>query len=486
MTDPRIIFLRRINIVVDVIACLVSLLYAAKFAGGYLNGVSLHDMLQIRFKISNLFGLMGLLLLWVLVFRARGLYQARVGAVASRQAWLDIAVACSIGTIFFAAIGFFFNITLFSKLFLLTFGATAYVVTVLARWVAQVLLKHFHLGDNNQRGILIIGEADKAWQYAAKHQLTGNVPWQAVDIYADYVILSNLPVDSNQSLRDIHALLDVLVVDEIVLTISMHAPTPMLRDTVEQARSRGITLRFPLAHVIADLAIGTSWKIRHEISDKADDIQAHDIVAYSGHVLGGSYLVKRLLDIVFSLMLILLTSPVQMMAWLAVRLSSAGTGVFVQDRYGYNGRVFRLYKFRTMVNHAESLQDDLLKNNERHGPAFKMKNDPRVTSVGRLLRKTSIDELPQLYNVLKGEMSIVGPRPLPLADYQRMDKGSHRRRLSVLPGITGPWQVSDRENVSFDDWMRMDLEYVDHWSLLTDIKIVAKTVPIVLFGRGAS
>jgi lipopolysaccharide/colanic/teichoic acid biosynthesis glycosyltransferase len=159
--------------------------------------------------------------------------------------------------------------------------------------------------------------------------------------------------------------------------------------------------------------------------------------------------------------------------------------VFTQHRYGYNGRVFKLYKFRTMIRNADSMQAQLRTMNERDGAAFKMKDDPRVTPLGRALRKTSIDELPQLINVIKGDMSIVGPRPLPLADYERMDNISHRRRLSVLPGITGTWQISGRDNISFDEWMKMDLDYIDNWRLATDLKIILLTVPIVLFGHGS-
>jgi lipopolysaccharide/colanic/teichoic acid biosynthesis glycosyltransferase len=159
--------------------------------------------------------------------------------------------------------------------------------------------------------------------------------------------------------------------------------------------------------------------------------------------------------------------------------------LFVQNRVGLNGRPFALYKFRTMVPDAEARQAELLAKNEMQGPAFKLRDDPRVTPFGRWLRKTSLDELPQLWNVLRGEMSIVGPRPPIPTEVARYER-AWRRRLSVKPGLTCLWQVSGRnENPSFEDWMRQDLSYIDNWSLWLDLKIVFWTVPAVLFMRGA-
>jgi lipopolysaccharide/colanic/teichoic acid biosynthesis glycosyltransferase len=160
--------------------------------------------------------------------------------------------------------------------------------------------------------------------------------------------------------------------------------------------------------------------------------------------------------------------------------------LFRQKRSGLNGAPFTIYKFRTMVTNAEQYQHELAAMNEMKGPVFKVTNDPRITPIGRFLRKYSLDELPQLLNVLRGEMSLVGPRPLPVDEVKRFNDLAHRRRLSVKPGITCLWQVSGRNNVSdFRDWVRLDLEYIDNWSLWLDFKILWRTVPVVLMGVGA-
>src|ERR1043166_5869841 len=171
---------------------------------------------------------------------------------------------------------------------------------------------------------------------------------------------------------------------------------------------------------------------------------------------------------------------------LVIKLTSPGPVLFRQQRSGLNGHPFTIYKFRTMVTNAEQFQHELAAMNEMRGPVFKLSKDPRITPVGRFLRKFSIDEWPQFYNVLRGEMSLVGPRPLPVDEVKRFHDLAHRRRLSVKPGLTCLWQVSGRNDVSdFKDWVRLDLEYIDNWSLWLDLKILWRTVPAVLAGTGA-
>jgi lipopolysaccharide/colanic/teichoic acid biosynthesis glycosyltransferase len=193
---------------------------------------------------------------------------------------------------------------------------------------------------------------------------------------------------------------------------------------------------------------------------------------------------KRLIDIAGALVLLLLTLPLLLLSAVFVRLSSPGPVLFRQRRAGLYGQPFVLLKFRTMVDGAEAMKQSLLQCNELKGAIFKMKNDPRVTRIGRFLRVTSIDELPQLWNVLRGEMSLVGPRP-PTLDEVSSYRAWHRRRLSVQPGITGLWQVSARENNDFDDRVRMDLRYIERRSLLGDLRLLSATVPTVLSRRGA-
>jgi exopolysaccharide biosynthesis polyprenyl glycosylphosphotransferase len=195
---------------------------------------------------------------------------------------------------------------------------------------------------------------------------------------------------------------------------------------------------------------------------------------------------KQILDLTLAFILIVLLFPIWIIVPFAVRLSSPGGVLFRQRRCGLNGQPFTMLKFRSMVSDAEQRKQELAALNEMGGPVFKLSNDPRTTPVGRLLRKYSIDEFPQLFNVLRGEMSLVGPRPLPVDEVERFDDPSHRRRLSVKPGLTCLWQISGRNNVrDFKDWVRLDLEYIDNWSLWLDVKILWRTIPVVLSGNGA-
>jgi exopolysaccharide biosynthesis polyprenyl glycosylphosphotransferase len=200
---------------------------------------------------------------------------------------------------------------------------------------------------------------------------------------------------------------------------------------------------------------------------------------------GWQILLKRLTDILGSAVLVLVLVPLFALVALHIKLDSPGPIFFRQERVGLNKRRFPLLKFRTMRQGADQQQETFEDLNEADGPVFKIKDDPRLTRLGRFLRRYSIDELPQLFNVLKGDMSLVGPRPLPVRDVSRINAQWHKRRFSVKPGITCLWQVNGRSDVSFDRWVQMDLEYIDHWCLGLDIKILIKTVPVVLRGSGA-
>jgi exopolysaccharide biosynthesis polyprenyl glycosylphosphotransferase len=224
--------------------------------------------------------------------------------------------------------------------------------------------------------------------------------------------------------------------------------------------------------------------------DRARPADAHAIgdgyvhyvsVEHKSHQL----VMKRVLDILVSAIALVLLSPVLVAAALAVVLTSRGPVLFRQQRVGRFGRPFHMLKFRSMVVDAEAQKAALMSKNEQSGPVFKIKNDPRITRVGRFLRKYSIDELPQLINVMRGDMSLVGPRPPIPSEVERYEPWQ-RRRLSVRPGITCLWQVSGRNSISFEEWMYLDMRYIDHWSLAEDLKLILKTVPVVVTGRGAS
>jgi lipopolysaccharide/colanic/teichoic acid biosynthesis glycosyltransferase len=190
------------------------------------------------------------------------------------------------------------------------------------------------------------------------------------------------------------------------------------------------------------------------------------------------------LDPMLAAALIVLLSPVFIAISLTILLTMGRPVLFSQPRAGLYGRPFRMLKFRSMIEGAEHQREALTSANEMSGPVFKIGNDPRVTPLGRFLRRSSLDELPQLFNVLTGAMSLVGPRPLPTFEHEQI-RGWQRRRLSMKPGITGLWQVSGRSNKDFEEWMMLDLQYIDEWSLLLDVTLLLRTIPAVLFARGA-
>lgn len=219
----------------------------------------------------------------------------------------------------------------------------------------------------------------------------------------------------------------------------------------------------------------------------ADELNGHPVLVFSTAPRPSwQAMAKGILDRVGSICLLVAVSPILLLAAIGVRLGSKGPILFRQQRAGLNGHPFQMLKFRTMVSNAEQLKQELAALNEMTGPVFKVTNDPRITPTGRFLRKWSIDELPQLWNVFLGDMSLVGPRPLPVDEVARFDDSAHRRRLSVKPGLTCLWQVSGRNNVKdFKEWVRLDLEYIDNWTFWLDIRILFKTVPAVFTGAGA-
>jgi lipopolysaccharide/colanic/teichoic acid biosynthesis glycosyltransferase len=199
---------------------------------------------------------------------------------------------------------------------------------------------------------------------------------------------------------------------------------------------------------------------------------------------GADWAVKRTFDATVSLLVLAVGLPLWLLIALLIKLDSRGSVLYLDRRVGVGEQEFPMFKFRTMIQGADRLQTRLEDENEAGGALFKIRDDPRVTRVGALLRRLSLDELPQVLNVLRGEMSLVGPRPLPLRDYAKLESW-HRKRYLVLPGITGLWQISGRSNLSFDDLVRLDFYYLENWSIWLDISILVKTIPAVLGARGA-
>jgi exopolysaccharide biosynthesis polyprenyl glycosylphosphotransferase len=275
------------------------------------------------------------------------------------------------------------------------------------------------------------------------------------------------------TVKDLETVLCTRVVNEVYFANSAASQREDIQAAIKCCETFGIPFALPACGYRFSRA-----KPAHGISDGYN----HFVTVQNKTIQAG---VKRLIDIVASFTALVLLSPLLIATALAVKLSSRGPMLFKQLRVGLHGRPFHMLKFRSMVANAEELKARLAAQNEQNGPVFKMRRDPRVTRVGRFIRKFSIDELPQLVNVLRGEMSIVGPRP-PVPSEVAKYEAWQRRRFSVRPGLTCVWQVSGRNKISFEDWMLLDMRYIDHWSLSQDIQLILKTFPVVFTGRGAS
>lgn len=263
-----------------------------------------------------------------------------------------------------------------------------------------------------------------------------------------------------------------LFVDEIYFSTPADKQTVI--SVVEEARALGIEVR-----VVPDLYDGLAWNAPVEFVGQFPTIPLH-----RREFPRGAFVLKRALDIVLATVAFLIVWPVMLVIAVLIRLDSPGPIFYRAERIGRKGRVFQCFKFRTMVPNADHLKKQLAHMNERDGILFKVTNDPRITKIGARLRKYSLDELPQLFNVFKGDMSLVGPRPPLASEVERYDI-SHLRRLDVLPGITGLWQVEARQDPSFDSYISLDTAYVENWNLMLDLRILARTISVVLAGTGA-
>jgi exopolysaccharide biosynthesis polyprenyl glycosylphosphotransferase len=274
---------------------------------------------------------------------------------------------------------------------------------------------------------------------------------------------------------DLEAILMHLVVDEVFIGLPIKSLYEEIQRTFAACERVGVPAKYP-----TDLFRTTLAPPRLE--QRVDTPLIAVTVAPDDYRL----VIKRVMDVVGAAVLLILCAPLILAIAVAVKLTSPGPVFFAHERYGYMKRRFRMYKFRTMVSDAEEQQPELEARNEAKGPVFKIRDDPRMTRLGKWLRRGSLDELPQLWHVLKGEMSLAGPRPMSLRDVSLFEDPWLMRRFSVRPGITGLWQVSGRSSLTFDRWMALDLEYIDQWSLLLDLKLLARTIPAVIGGRGAS
>jgi exopolysaccharide biosynthesis polyprenyl glycosylphosphotransferase len=323
-----------------------------------------------------------------------------------------------------------------------------------------------------QRRAVLVGTGRHIREVA--HALA-DAPQSRVDVVG-FISLRALPENGLRSLGSLADLEGVLVrerVDEVIIA-DPEFPQGEAVDLVDRCHRRGVRVR---------IAPSTMEILVH----RAEFVPGQSVPLFELKppvFEGVDFALKRAFDIAGATLLLFLLSPLLLMIWVAVRCSSRGPALFHSMRQGIGERTFACLKFRTMYVDAEHLQAELEGLNEASGALFKIRDDPRTTPVGRLLRRFSLDELPQLINVLRGEMSLVGPRPLPERDFERLDEW-HRKRYLVLPGITGLWQVSGRSELDFDDLVHLDFIYLEHWSLALDLTILLKTIPAVLSRRGA-
>jgi exopolysaccharide biosynthesis polyprenyl glycosylphosphotransferase len=337
---------------------------------------------------------------------------------------------------------------------------------------------------NHKKNLLVIGSRHRATEFIrtlmrqpeSGYQVFGCLELPTVsETVGDRVYESVKIIGTIDKLENI---LKTNPIDELIFGI----PLKKIADVHEYiflAELMGVNIR-----ILPDFQIRSIRYYPQTASARIDDFVGVPIMTLSSVPRKeAQLLVKTIFDYTSAAIGLLLISPLLLLISLAVALSSPGGVFFYQERCGLNGRIFRMWKFRTMVRDAEKLKDELDAQNEMDGPVFKIRNDPRIIYVGHFLRATSLDELPQLFNVLRGEMSLVGPRP-PLPDEVSQYKLWQRRRLSMKPGLTCIWQVSGRNDVSFERWMEMDLQYIDKWSLKLDIKLLLQTIREVTIGKG--
>jgi exopolysaccharide biosynthesis polyprenyl glycosylphosphotransferase len=293
--------------------------------------------------------------------------------------------------------------------------------------------------------------------------------------FADEPMHKRLPAEVHGTAGDLEELLKKHVVNEVYLASNRDPHRTEMQGAI------GVLERFGIPFAVP--ACGFRFgRARPEHEHAVADGYVHYLSVRRKPV---QQAIKRGFDILASGSALALLSPLIVVVAALIKLTSRGPILFRQERVGLHGRTFHMLKFRSMVANAEELKARLMARNEQAGPVFKMTRDPRITAVGRFIRKYSVDELPQLINVLRGEMSIVGPRP-PIPSEVTKYEAWQRRRLSVRPGLTCVWQVSGRNQISFEEWMYLDMQYIDHWSLAQDFQLILKTVPVVLTGRGAS
>lgn len=444
--------------------------------------MSFSEFLSLRIKLQNFVVFFVLLWIWNNIFSMLGLYNSKRLAGRKSEA-IDLVKATSLSALVLGLASVLLGFHMVTATFVAVFWGCSTSVIVLSRLAIRTYLRRLRKHGRNLRNMLIVGTNRRAIEFAesirSKPEMGYRILGFADDEWAGSEDLQKNGWSLMCNLEDLPRFLRRSVVDEVVIAVplrSFHNDASGIAALCEQ---QGIML-----HVLSDL-----FNLKNRLPGAEDVEDPHLITHSSGIEKGWPTVIKRVLDFSLSLMLLVLLAPLLLVTAALIKLTSRGPVFFVQKRIGFNKRPFVIYKFRTMVMDAEQKLRDIEYLNEVSGPVFKIKNDPRLTPIGKFLRKTSIDELPQLFNVLSGDMSLVGPRPLQLRDYELFTEAGEdwqRCRFSVLPGITCLWQVNGRSSLPFHQWMELDLQYVRSWSLWLDLQILAKTIPAVLRGSGAA
>ncbi|MEW6298915.1 MAG: sugar transferase [Thermodesulfobacteriota bacterium] len=434
---------------------------------------SLTRVLLIRVTVANVLLFGAYLLFCTAIFSSCGFYRSHRLSRYTRRG-KEILVATTVLAGMLLVLRRPLDLQFASDKFLLLFWILTSGALGLSWVVGQQALYFVRLRGRNLRHVIIVGEEGNATALADRVTADASLGYQVARTIAVWRDREN---DRNiaAALNELQALVTSAPIDEVFVALPLNDYREFIEAVVRLCEEQGIIVR-----VWAEMF---NLRIARPHVDELDGVPV--VTVRSGPQDDWHLIAKRAIDIVGSVLLLFLLAPLFVVVAALIKLDSPGPVFFRQERVGLNKRRFWLIKFRTMHKEAERQQQQLEHLNEASGPVFKIRQDPRVTRLGKFLRRFSIDELPQLFNVLKGDMSLVGPRPLPVRDVEHIDRQWHKRRFSVKPGLTCLWQVNGRSNISFDDWVRMDLEYIDTWSLGLDMKILMKTIPVVLRGEGA-
>jgi exopolysaccharide biosynthesis polyprenyl glycosylphosphotransferase len=377
----------------------------------------------------------------------------------------------------FGSIVYFFRLYYFSRGWLMFVTVQCWLFLSVEKILIAFVIQRMREKGFNFRNILLVGTGKRARRFIDLVEQHREWGLRIIGMVDEDPSLKGSVIGEYKVIGSFDDLADIVhntVVDEVIFVVP-RSWIGRIEPLMCFCEAEGIKI-----HVAVDY-----FELRLSRASQSDLGEFPLLTFETGPALAWSLLFKRFSDMVISGLALIALSPLLAAVACVVKLTSPGPVFFKQKRSTINGRTFMLYKFRTMVVDAEARKKELMAMNEMKGPAFKMQNDPRVTPIGRFLRKTSIDELPQFWNVFKGDMSLIGPRP-PLPDEVKEYDCWHRRRLSMRPGLSCLWQISGRNKIiDFDEWVKLDLQYIDNWSLWLDIKIFFKTIPVVLFGTGA-